>query len=175
MKSAHLTHIPSSRYLVPAAALGIIGGGFLMSTCKSEESKTPVQPNILIAISDDQSFAHTSFTGCKFISTPGFDRVAKSGIYFKNCWSGSPGSAPSRSALVTGRYHWQNEQSGQHASSWMKKYVPFVDELKENGYHTGATGKGVGPFQYARNDVDSLWRKEDAAGKPYNKIRYVNG
>jgi N-sulfoglucosamine sulfohydrolase len=162
----------TDRYFLHATTLGVISGGLLMCSCISEERKHSVRPNILIAISDDQSFAHTGFAGCKFINTPGFDRVAKSGIYFQNCWSGSPGSAPSRSALVTGRYHWQNEQSGQHASSWMKKYVPFSDELKENGYHTGTTGKGVGPFQYARNVMDSLWRKEDAAGKPYNKIRY---
>jgi uncharacterized sulfatase len=57
----------------------------------------------------------------------------------------------------------------------MKKYVPFTDELEWNGYHTGFTGKGVGPFQYARDEKDSLWRKEDAAGKAYNKIKYQKG
>ncbi len=151
--------------------------GMLAVSCGNAGSGTPEkrQPNILIAISDDQSFEHTGFAGCKFIRTPGFDRVARNGVYFTCCYAGSPGSAPSRGALVTGRHHWQNEQSGQHASSWMKKYVPFVDLLKENGYHTGYTGKGVGPFQYARNDEDSLWRKGNAAGEDYNKIRYKRG
>ena len=152
-----------------------LGGGVILSACQTKERKEPQRPNILIAISDDQSFAHTSFAGCKFVSTPGFDRVARSGIYFTNCFSGSPGSAPSRGSLVTGRYHWQNEQSGQHASSWMKKYVPFADALKANGYHTGFTGKGVAPFQYARNEQDSLWREENAAGKAYNSIQYKKG
>ncbi len=151
------------------------GGGLFFTACQSKEKKDTHLPNILIAISDDQSFAHTSFAGCRFINTPGFDRVAHNGIYFTNCWSGSPGSAPSRSSLVTGRYHWQNEQSGQHASSWMKKYVPFVDVLNANGYHTGYTGKGVEPFQYARNEFDSLWRKENAAGKSYNTLQYKIG
>lgn len=137
-----------------------------------EDDENNRRPNILIAISDDQSFAHTSFAGCRFVCTPGFDRVARNGIYFTNCYASAPGSAPSRGALVTGRYPWQNEQSGQHASSWMKKYIPFVDLLKADGYHTGFTGKGVGPFQYARNESDSLWRKENAAGKHYNSIQY---
>jgi uncharacterized sulfatase len=149
-----------------------LGSGFLISSCQAKEPAVQKRPNILIAISDDQSFAHTGFAGCKFIKTPGFDRIAANGIYFKNCWAGSPGSAPSRSSLVTGRYHWQNEQSGQHASSWMKKYIPIADELKMNGYYTGFTGKGVDPFQYARNDQDSLWRKENAAGPSFNKNRY---
>jgi len=157
------------------AVICSLGGGVILSACQSKEKKETQHPNILIAISDDQSFAHTSFACCKFINTPGFDRVAGNGIYFSNCLAGSPGSAPSRSSLVTGRYHWQNESSGQHASNWLKKYVPFADALKANGYHTGFTGKGVGPFQYARNAQDSLWREENAAGKAYNSIQYKKG
>jgi len=143
-------------------------------SCGTLKKDAPVKqrPNILIAISDDQSFAHTSFAGCKFVKTPAFDRVAKNGVYFTSCFAGSPGCAPSRGSLVTGRYPWQNEQSGQHASSWMKKYVPFADLLSANGYYTGSTGKGVQPFQYARNEKDSLWRIEDAAGKQFVAFKY---
>ena len=144
---------------------------FLISAC-SEQKKETKRPNILFAISDDQSWIHTSFAGSKFIHTPAFDKVASEGVYFSNCMAGSPGCAPSRSSIVTGRYHWQNEQSGQHASSWMKKYVPFVDLLDANGYATGLTGKGVAPFQYARNENDSLWRKTNAAGISHSNIRY---
>ncbi|WP_276167428.1 sulfatase family protein [Zobellia alginiliquefaciens] len=129
-------------------------------------------PNILFAISDDQSFAHTSFEGCKFINTPAFDRVAREGVYFANCMAGSPGCAPSRSAIVTGRYPWQNEQSGQHASSWLKKFVPFIDILNKGGYATGRTGKGVEPFQYARDKKDSLWRRTNAAGIAHSNLTY---
>lgn len=141
---------------------------------KSNDRKTTNtrRPNILFVINDDQSHIHTSFAGSHFVNTPGFDKVATNGIYFTNCYAGSPGSAPSRSSLVTGRHHWQNEQAGQHASSWIKKYIPFVDLLKANGYYTGYTGKGVDPFQYARNEADSLWRTQNAAGKAYNKHKY---
>ncbi|MEO9893463.1 sulfatase [Aurantibacter sp.] len=145
---------------------------FFMTLFACTKPEEPKQPNILFVISDDQSFAHTGFAGAKFIKTPGFDRVATEGVYFKNFMASSPGCAPSRSSIVTGRYPWQNEQSGQHASSWMKKYVPFVDVLKENGYATGKTGKGVGPFKYAESEADSLWRKEDAAGPDYSEIVY---
>ncbi len=142
-----------------------------VSSCTTVEKETK-RPNILFAISDDQSFAHTSFAGCKFIQTPAFDRVAAEGVYFANCMAGSPGCAPSRSSIVTGRYHWQNEQAGQHASSWLKKYVPFIDLLDANGYVTGRTGKGVSPFRYARSEADSLWRKTDAGGIEYSSIEY---
>ena len=127
------------------------------------------RPNILFAISDDQSWIHTSFAGSDWVQTPAFDRVASGGIYFSNCYAGSPGCAPSRSALVTGRYHWQNEQSGQHAAGWFNKYVPFVDILEADGYHTGYTGKGVGPFKYGEPPLRAI----NAAGKVYNEIKYL--
>lgn len=130
------------------------------------------RPNILFAISDDQSFAHTSFAGSAFVNTPAFDRVAGEGIYFTRCFAVSPGCAPSRSAIVTGRYPWQNEQSGQHASAWLKKYIPFIDMFKEAGYATGRTGKGVGPFHLAQSNRDSLFRDTDPAGPEYSRITY---
>ena len=144
---------------------------YTVFSCKNKVDET-VRYNILFAISDDQSYAHTSFAGAKFLQTPAFDWVATEGVYFSNCIAGSPGCAPSRSTIVTGRYHWQNQQSGQHASSWMKKYVPFIDLLNANGYVTGRTGKGVAPFQYASNEKDSLWRATDAAGIAHSNIHY---
>ncbi len=143
------------------------------STSSEESENRP--PNILFVISDDQSFYHTSFAGSKFVNTPAFDRVAREGVYFTNCIAGSPGCAPSRSSIITGRHHWQNEQSGQHAAPWLKKHLPFVDMLAQNGYITGRTGKGVSPFRYARDEKDSLWRETDAAGIEHSSIRYEPG
>ena len=156
-------------------AVSILILSYLMG-CSSDSIKSEIKkPNILFVISDDQSFAHTSFAGSRFVNTPAFDRVAREGIYFSNCMAGSPGCAPSRSAIVTGRHHWQNEQAGQHAAPWLKKYVPFVDLLDGNGYVTGRTGKGVSPFRYARDENDSLWRASDAAGITHSNIRYEAG
>ena len=141
-------------------------------SCQTTETTSPSQrPNILFAISDDQSFPHTSFAGRNWVHTPAFDRVASNGVYFTNCYAGSPGCAPSRSAIVTGRYPWQNEQAGQHAAGWLDKYIPFVDLVAANGYHTGYTGKGVGPFKYGSAPL----RAQNAAGKAYNEIKYDKG
>ena len=154
-------------------SLFIISFAFLISCGQKIIAQN--RPNILFAISDDQSYAHTSFAGCNFIETPAFDRIAQEGIYFSNCYAGSPGCAPSRSAIVTGRYPWQNEQAGQHSSYWMKKYVPFIDELTNNGYALGRTGKGVEPFKYLSKKAsteNTLWRKGNAAGSTYGNVIY---
>lgn len=53
----------------------------LAFACMACKTNTPpaekARPNILFAISDDQSFAHTSFAGCNFVTTPAFDRIAR--------------------------------------------------------------------------------------------------
>ena len=147
----------------------LVSAFILSSSCSPEKQEK--RPNILFAISDDQSFPHTSFAGRSWVQTPAFDRVAGNGIYFTNCYAGSPGCAPSRSSIVTGRYHWQNEQAGQHAAGWLSKYVPFVDVVAANGYHTGYTGKGVGPFEYGEEPL----RTENAAGPAYSEIKYEEG
>ena len=81
------------------------------------------RPNILVAISDDQSWIHTSVSGCRTIATPNFDRVAKEGVLFNNAISASPGCSPSRASILTGRYPWQLEQAGTHASSFLSEVL----------------------------------------------------
>ena len=109
---------------------------------------TTNRPNILVAISDDQSFHLTSFAGYKAVNTPAFDRVAREGVYFKNGFAASPGCSPSRAALLTGRHAWQIEHAGTHASEFPKKYVVFPDLLEAAGYFVGMTGKGWGPGNF---------------------------
>jgi N-sulfoglucosamine sulfohydrolase len=103
------------------------------------------RPNILLAISDDQSFYHTSKAGYGAVKTPAFDRIANEGVYFTQAVTASPGCSPSRAALLTGRYCWQLEHAGTHASSFSPNYVTYPDLLEGAGYFVGYTGKGWGP------------------------------
>lgn len=103
------------------------------------------RPNILVAISDDQSFIHTSAAGFTAVQTPAFDRVAREGVSFRNGFAASPGCSPCRASLLTGRHPWQIEQAGTHASSFPTNYVVFPDLLEAAGYVVGYTGKGWGP------------------------------
>jgi len=103
------------------------------------------RPNILFAISDDQSYPHASAYGYKAIDTPAFGRVARQGVLFHNAFTASPGCSPSRAAILTGRYPWQLEHAGTHASAFPAKYVSYVDLLEQGGYFVGYCGKGWGP------------------------------
>ena len=127
-----------------AATCVFIAGFFV-----AEANSLAKRPNILFAISDDQSYPHASAYGCSGIRTPAFDRVAKGGVLFRTCIAGSPGCSPSRASLLTGRYHWMIEHAGTHASKFDSKYSTFPDLLEKSGYWVGYTGKGWGPGNYA--------------------------
>ena len=126
---------------------------------------TERRPNVLIAISDDQSFPHTSTAGFKAVRTPAFDRVAHEGIYFRNGFAASPGCSPSRASLLTGRHPWQLEQAGTHASSFLTNYVVFPDLLERAGYAVGYTGKGWGP-----GDWKVSGRVRNPAGPEFSRL-----
>ncbi len=106
------------------------------------------RPNILLVISDDQSYPHTSIYGYPTVQTPGFDQIAREGILFTQAFAASPGCSPSRAALLTGRNCWQIGAAGTHASYFDTSYVTFPTLLEKAGYFTGYTGKGWGPGNY---------------------------
>lgn len=122
------------------------------------------RPNILLAISDDQSYPYASAYGTSGVQTPAFDRVARMGVLFRNGFAASPGCSPSRAALLTGRHDWQLEQAGTHASSFPKKYAVYPDLLSDAGYHVGHTGKGWGPGNFK----ESGW-EHNPAGPAYQQ------
>lgn len=120
------------------------------------------RPNILIMMSDDQSFPHASAYGSKMVSTPHFDRVAAQGLLFTNAFCPAPGCSPSRAAFLTGRQIWQIEHAGTHASSFPSRYRSFMDLLAEAGYHTGYVGKGWSPGNWKAGG-----REQNPAGQSY--------
>jgi uncharacterized sulfatase len=120
------------------------------------------RPNILFAISDDQSWLHASAYGYEAIATPAFDRVARQGVLFRQAFSPTPGCSPTRAAFLTGRHSWMIEHAGTHASSFPRKYAVWPDTLEKSGYVIGATGKSWGPGNWevsgwSRNPGGPSW------------------
>lgn len=122
------------------------------------------RPNILFAISDDQSYPYASVYGEKVLHTPAFDRIAREGVLFRNAFSASPGCSPSRAALLTGRNCWQLEEAGTHASGFPARYVVYPDLLEAEGYFVGYTGKGWGPGNWKVSG-----RERNPAGPLFNE------
>jgi len=132
----------------------------------SSDSAAGQRPNILIAISDDQSYPHASAYGNVSTSTPAFDRVARQGVLCTNAFVTYPSCSPSRASLLTGRYPWQIEHAGNFSSTFPPKYVVYPDILEDAGYWVGYTGKGWAP-----GDWRGTGRLRNPAGTEYNDFQ----
>ncbi len=124
------------------------------------------RPNILVAISDDQSYPHASAYGEPVIQAPAFDQVARNGVLFHNAFTPAPGCSPMRAAFLTGRYIWQIGAAGTHASYFPKTLTPFPLLLEEAGYHVGYTGKPWGPGDFKISGWD-----RNPAGPAFNQTK----
>ena len=148
--------------LIPLVVLAMILGVYSGAAAQQSGER----PNILVAISDDQSYPHMSAYGYQAVETPAFDRVAREGVLFTNAITPSPGCSPMRAAFLTGRHVWQIENAGTHASSFPKKYTVYPSALAEVGYWTGHTGKGWGPGNWKI----SGW-EHNPAGPEFSQIK----
>ncbi|MFC2116367.1 sulfatase-like hydrolase/transferase [Bacteroidota bacterium] len=111
------------------------------------------KPNIILIISDDQSFNSISYAGGD-VYTPCIDSLAREGIKFTNAHVPSTVCSPSRYSMLTGKF------SGRcYGESFMSKFpegTPTRVEnntelsdgeahlgsiLQQNGYKTGFVGK----------------------------------
>ena len=149
------------KFILVAIIITISVNSLLVNQC--DGTTNILSPNILLAISDDQSFPHTSKYGCNFVKTPGFDTVAEHGILFTNAYTCAPQCSPGRASLLTGRNIWQNEEAGTHGSYFPKKWDVYTELLKNNGYLVGYTGKGWGP-----GSLTPQWNNWNPAGYNYS-------
>jgi len=128
--------------------------------------QTRRKPNILLAVSDDQSWPHAGAYGCDQIRTPAFDRIADNGVLFTNAFCVASQCSVSRATLLTGRNPWQLKEAGTQASLFPAGLTVYTELLAAEGYHVGYTGKPWGPGNWRVSG-----RKNNPAGKPYNARR----
>ena len=74
---------------------------FLSSPADNDTSQNP---NIILITVDDMGMADCSLYGEGDIATPNIDRLGEQGVVFENAYVTSPVCAPSRAAMITGRY-----------------------------------------------------------------------
>ncbi|MDX1641493.1 MAG: sulfatase [Balneolaceae bacterium] len=133
----------------------------LLISCEDQQ-----RPNILFAIADDATYKHFGAYGTDWIQTPAFDRVAEEGILFLNAYTNNAKCSPSRSILLTGRHSWQLEEAANHVPNFPEKFKTYSEVLRENGYHTGYTGKGWAPGNPGETDG----KRRQLIGPAYNEM-----
>ena len=136
----------------------------IFTNCTGSEPEVK-QPNILLVISDDQSYIHAGIYGYAPVKTPNLDQLAREGILFTKGHTASPMCTVARAALLTGRYPWQNGEAGQHNSLFPGELTTYPEILEQAGYQVGYTGKGWGPGSW-----QVTGRQRNPAGPVYNDI-----
>jgi arylsulfatase A-like enzyme len=89
------------RATATAAALFVAALGVACSPPSSDT--TASRPNLVLILADDLGFSDVGFHGGK-IPTPEIDRLAASGTHFTQAYATATVCAPSRAAILTGRY-----------------------------------------------------------------------
>ncbi|MCP5535114.1 MAG: arylsulfatase [Akkermansiaceae bacterium] len=113
-----------------------------LAVCLVAASTIAAAPNVIIVITDDQGYGDFGFTGNPAIKTPSIDKLRAQGTLLDN-FHVDPTCAPTRSALMTGRYSnrvgvWHTVQG---RSMLRRREVTMADVFSKNGYVTGLFGK----------------------------------
>ena len=98
------------------------------------------KPNFVIFLADDLGCHDLGAWGATDLKTPNIDALAASGVRFTNWYAAAPVCAPSRAALLTGRYPIRAGVPG-NGQQLRPSERTIASLLKPAGYSTGICGK----------------------------------
>jgi arylsulfatase A-like enzyme len=139
----------------------------------NQNPPTPIiKPNIIFILTDDHRWDALGFAGNAIIKTPYLDKLAQSGLYFKNAFVTTPICAASRASLLTGLYERTHDYTFGKlplSNQYMLESYPYL--LRKAGYRTGFVGKfGV---KVNKGIEDSMFNVSKKTAWPY--IKEING
>lgn len=100
------------------------------------------QPNILVVVTDDQRHDALGHAGNPIVTTPTIDRLASSGVRFRNAFVTTAICAASRASILSGCYERRHRYSFATpplGRAFTETSYPGV--LRRAGFHTGLIGK----------------------------------
>ncbi|GAA4432956.1 arylsulfatase [Bremerella cremea] len=112
----------------------------LLSTDKVCQAEA--RPNVILVMTDDQGYGDVGLHGNSIVQTPNLDQFAKQGVQLTQFYC-SPVCAPTRAALMTGRYFYRTgvihtSRGGARMASDEKT---MAEVFQDAGYVTGVFGK----------------------------------
>ncbi len=149
------------------------------------------KPNIIWITTEDMSY-HIGAFGCAEVKTPNLDQLAAEGVMFTNCFSTAGVCAPSRAALISGKYQTSfgahNMRTNMNSKEYEQKtgipsysvvlpvgLKPYPLILRENGYYTSNNSKE--DYQFATSEAmwdesspKASWRNRKDKNQPFFSI-----
>jgi len=122
--------------------LGTTGVAFAATGMRSSAKAASSKPNVIIVITDDQGYGDLGCHGNPILKTPNLDRFHAESARLTN-YHVDPTCAPTRSALMTGRY--SDRVGVWHTilgrSMLRRRETTMADIFQANGYETAILGK----------------------------------
>ncbi|MEC7567053.1 MAG: sulfatase-like hydrolase/transferase [Planctomycetota bacterium] len=148
----------------------------LHGVCMEQARGNDSRPNIVLIMCDDMGYEGVSVYGSKTYSTPHLNQLAKSGMYFKHCYS-TPICTPSRVQIMTGLYNFRNYIKFGQLPITEKT---FANHLRDAGYRTGICGKwqlsgDAHTVQQFGFDTHCLWHLDGRDSRYWNPRISRNG
>jgi arylsulfatase A-like enzyme len=156
---------------LPALLLTLLAAsGFALSA--------PERPNILFFFADDWGrFAriyseHERTAGLNgLLKTPNIDRLAKSGVLFRNAHVNAPSCTPCRSSLLSGQHFWRTGRGAiLQGAVWDETIPTYPLLLRDAGYHLGKSYKVWSPGSPADAPYGGQKHAYEKAGRAFNNF-----
>ena len=120
---------------------------FLVGCILASAAPGAVQPNVVLILADDLGYGDLSCYGQTAYETPAIDRLAAEGVKATDFYVPVPYCAPSRAAILTGRFPFRNGMTrnphpGIHDDMGLRlEEVTLGEVFQQAGYATICIGK----------------------------------
>ncbi|MBU0640240.1 MAG: sulfatase-like hydrolase/transferase [Planctomycetes bacterium] len=119
---------------------GAATAGLTLASLARASAQALQRPNILFIMSDDHAFQAIGCYGSRINASPNLDRLAREGVLFHNCFCTNSICAPSRAAILTGKYGHKNGII-DNETQFDNTQTTFPPLLQRAGYQTAMFGK----------------------------------
>ena len=158
--SHHLTAVYIRRQV--ATVLSLLSATILLSLSSTEAAAK----NVVLLISDNQTWFDVGCYGNKVVQTPNIDRLAKDGVRFESAFATTASCGPSRAVIYSGLLTHRNGQYAHPHREHNQQIRPDVTTvftmLRNNGYRTALIGKDhVRPLEQYPIDFKPMARSRD--------------
>jgi choline-sulfatase len=114
-------------------------GAAMIASAGPLRSAASDHPNILFICSDEHGGPFLGSMGHPIVKTPNLDRLAASGVLFRNAYCGSPVCVPARASMMSGMF--PSDVSSYCNSTPFGVAPSWGNRRRDAGYDCWATGK----------------------------------
>ena len=156
---------------MPLKSFAIVALIFCWCLCNSANANK----NVVLLISDNQTWHDVGCYGNSVVQTPNIDRLASEGVRFRQAFATTASCGPSRAVIYSGLLTHANGQYAhphrEHNQQIRPDVTTLFERLKTNDYRTGLIGKDhIKPiekypidFKPKGNSRNVVWMAQQAA------------